>query len=87
MRRAPGQLQPPPPIYVELEERLRATAARLDAMPAEVATSLSITTGWQGRTEPEVGALAAAIAAPLGLTHDVDAASVTVTFRRPGPRR
>ena len=65
------------------------TAARLEAMPADLATSLSITTSWQGRTEPDVRALAAAIASPLGLAPSVEGRgdSVTVTFRRPGPRR
>ncbi|MDP9245450.1 MAG: hypothetical protein M3O64_02255 [Chloroflexota bacterium] len=88
MRQQPGPIQPPATLRVELEERLRVTAARLQAMPAELATSLSVTTGWQERTEADVSALAAAIAAPFGHIAAVErcADSVTVTFRRPGRR-
>jgi len=67
------------------------TAARLGAIPAGAATSLSITTGWQGHTEADVRAVAAAIAEPLGLRPEVHghgghAESVTVTFHRAGLR-
>jgi hypothetical protein len=89
MRRPPGQVQPPSTLHVDLEERLRVTATRLEAMPAELATSLSITTGWQGRTEADVRALAAEIARGRDLRLSVEGRgdSVTVTFRRAGQRR
>jgi hypothetical protein len=84
MRRAPVAIQPPPTLHVDLAERLRATAARLQAMPPDVATSLSITTGWQGRTEADVRAIASSIAGPLGFKPSVEARgdSVTVVFQR-----
>jgi hypothetical protein len=71
-------------LHVDLAERLRVTAMRLQSMPADVATSLSVTTSWQGRTDADVRALAATIAAPLGFDHVVEGRgdSVTVIFRR-----
>ena len=88
MRRPPVPIQPPPTLHVDLAERLRVTAARLQSMPPDVATSLSVTTSWQGRSEADVRALAKAIAAPLGFVPVVDGSgdSVTVMFRRPGRR-
>ena len=79
-------VEPPATLHVDLEERLRLTAARLDALPAELATSLSITTGWQDRTEADIRELAAEVARPLGLVPAVEGRgdSVTVTFRRAG---
>ena len=84
MRRAPAPIQPAATLRIELAERLRVTAARLEAMPADVATSLSITTGWQGHTEADVRAMAETVAEPLGFRPVVDARgdSVTVIFKR-----
>jgi hypothetical protein len=84
MRRAPVPIQPPPTLHVDLAERRRVTAARLQAMPPDVATSLSVTTSWQGRTDADVRALAATIASPFGFDHAVEGRgdSVTVIFRR-----
>lgn len=88
MRRPPGRIQPPATLQVDLEERLRATAARLETLPAELATSMSVTTGWQGRTEADVRRLAQEIARGGGLRPAVEGHgdSVTVTFRRSGRR-
>jgi hypothetical protein len=90
MRRAPraSTIQPPATLHVDLAERLRVTAARLQAMPPELATSLSITMGWHDRSESEVRALATTIAEPLGFTPAVEGRgdSVTVIFRRSGQR-
>lgn len=88
MRHVAAPTQPPindPDLF----ERLEVTAARLAAMPAEAASSLSITAGWHGHAEPDVRSRAAAIAAPLGFGVGVDSLndSVTVTFRRPARRR
>lgn len=88
MRRAPVPIQPPPTLHVDLSERLRVTAARLQSMPPDGATSLSVTTSWQGRTEADVRALAMTIAGPLGFTPVVEGHgdTVTVSFRRPDRR-
>src|SRR5258708_8808540 len=93
MRRPPSPIEAPAPVTIDLAERLSAMAERLDAMPAEHARSLSITVGWQGRTEDDVRELARHAGLPFGqisdLTPVVDA--VTVTFRRTsqpvGPHR
>jgi hypothetical protein len=84
MRRAPAPIEPAATLHVELAERLRVTAARLEAMPADAATSLSITTGWQGRTEADVRAMAATVAKTGGFRPVISAHgdSVTVTFQR-----
>ena len=89
MRRAPAPIQPAATLHVELAERLRVTAARLGAMPADAATSLSITTGWQGHTEADVRAMAATVAKTGGFRPVIEAHgdSVTVTFQRSGRRR
>lgn len=90
MRRAVVPIQLPPTIHLDLFERLEGTAARLAAMPAEAASSLSITAGWQGRADADVRSRATAIASPLGFAVGVEAVddAVTVTFRRPArPRR
>jgi hypothetical protein len=90
VRRAPAPIQPAPTLHVELAERLRITAARLSAMPADAATSLSITTGWQGHREADVRALAASVAKAHGLRTVIEGHddSVTVAFHRAGwPRR
>jgi hypothetical protein len=88
MRQPAGPIQRPAIQRVDLDERLRVTAARLQAIPADLATSLSITTGWQGRTEADVAAVSAAAAAPFGHLATVDGCtdSVTVTFRRQAAR-
>lgn len=87
MRRAPAPIQPSATVHIELAERLRATAARLHAMP-DTATSLSITTGWQGHSEADVRAMAATVAKPLSLRPVIDGHgdSVTVTFQRSSQR-
>ena len=84
MRRASIPIQPPSTPHEDLAERLRGTAARLQSMPADVATSLSVTTSGEGRTEAAVRALASTIAAPLGFIPVVEAGgdAVTVIFRR-----
>ena len=89
MRRAPAPILPPTTLHVELAERLRLTVARLEAMPADAATSLSITTGWQGHTEADVRAMAATVAKPGGFRPVIEAHgdSVTVTFQRSGRHR
>lgn len=89
MRRTPAPIQPSATLHVELAERLRVTAARLDAMPADGVSSLSITTGWQGHTEADVRAMAATVAKPLDLRPVIEARgdSVTVIFQRPSRRR
>jgi hypothetical protein len=71
-------------IHIALGERIRAAAARLEAMPAAAATSLSITAGRQGLSEAEIRDLARGAGAPAGLETQVqiDGGSVTVTFRR-----
>ena len=84
MRRAPVPIQPPPTLHEDLAERLRGTATRLQSMPADVATSLSVTTSGQGRPEAEIRVLASTIAAPLGFIPVVELRgdAVTVIFRR-----
>jgi hypothetical protein len=86
VRRQPVPIEPAATLHIELAERLRVTASRLDAMPADSATSLSITTGWQGRSEADIRALAATVAKPLRLRPVIEARgdSVTVTFQRSG---
>jgi hypothetical protein len=88
VRRAPTPIQPAAILRVELAERLRLTAARLAALPADAVTSLSITTGWQGHTEAEVRAMAATVAKPLGFRPVTEGRgdSVTVAFHRSGRR-
>jgi len=89
MRRAPAPIQPAATLRDELAERLGVTAARLEAMPADAASSLSITTGWQGHTEADVRAMAAVAATTGGFRPVVEAHgdAVTVTFQRSGRRR
>jgi hypothetical protein len=89
VRRAPAPIQPPATLHVELAERLRVTAARLDAIPADAATSLSVTTGWQGHTEAGIRAMAATVAQPLGFKTVIEACgdAVTVAFHRPRRRQ
>jgi hypothetical protein len=84
MRRAISPIQPPAVLHVDLGERLRVTARRLEAMPPELATSLSITAGWHGLSETQVRALARVASAPFGFAEEVQALhdAVTVTFRR-----
>jgi hypothetical protein len=57
-------------------------------MPPDAATSLSVTTSSQGRSEADVRAFAMTIAEPLGLTSVVEGRddAVTVIFRRPDRR-
>jgi hypothetical protein len=83
VRRAPAPIQPTATVHIELAERLRVTAARLNAMP-DTATSLSITTGWQGHSEADVRAMAATVAKPLSFRPVIDGHgdSVTVSFQR-----
>jgi hypothetical protein len=89
MRRAPTPIQPAATLHIELAERLRVTAARLEAMPADAATSLSITTGSQGHSEADVRAMATTVAQPLGFRTVIEARGdlVTVMFQRSGRRR
>jgi hypothetical protein len=89
MRRLASPIQPAPIIHIALAERIRAAAARLEAMPAAVATSLSITAGRQGLSEAEIRDLARGAGAPAGFESQVQAqdGTVTVTFRRPSRRR
>jgi hypothetical protein len=88
VRRPPVAIQPPPILHIDLAERLRVTAKHLQTMPPELATSLSITTSWQDRTEADVRALARAVAGPLGFMAVIEGRgdSVTVIFRRPDRR-
>lgn len=88
MRRAVSPIQQGPVIHIELSERIRAAAARLQAMPVALATSLSITAGRQGLSEAAIRDLARGAGAPTGLESAVrvDGDTVTVTFRRPARR-
>jgi hypothetical protein len=87
MRSRPLPIQAPEHVEVDLAERLRATAAHLEALPARSARSLSVTAGWQGWGEAQIRRTAAAIAAPLGFvaTVEPDGDVVTVIFRRRDP--
>jgi hypothetical protein len=77
-------IEPPQRVEVDLAERLRVTAAQLNAMPPGSAGSLSVTVGWQGWGEAQVRRVATAVATPLGLMTAVepDGDVVTVIFRR-----
>jgi hypothetical protein len=88
MRRPPSPIEAPAPLAVDLAERLSAAAERLNAMPAEVAWSLSITVGSQGHTESEIRELARHAAAPFDHVADAspDGDVVTVTFSRTSQR-
>jgi hypothetical protein len=88
VRRAPAPIQPAATLHVELAERLRVTAARLEAMPADAASSLSITTGWQGHAEADVRAMAAMAAKTGGFRPVIEghSDSVTVAFHRSARR-
>jgi hypothetical protein len=81
MRRAPAWVQPPSTLRVDLEERIRVTAERLARLPDDQVTSLSVTTGWQGRHEADVRRLARSAAAAAGLAVTVEAADDVVTVR------
>jgi hypothetical protein len=71
-------------VEVALDDRLRVTAERLSRMPAGVATSLSLTVSRQGRSDTDLGRLAATIAlrADLGWAVESEGDVVTVIFRR-----
>ncbi|HEX9495844.1 MAG TPA: hypothetical protein VGA38_08800 [Candidatus Limnocylindria bacterium] len=88
MRRPVSPIEAPAPVTIDLAERLSAMAERLDAMPAEHARSLSITVGWQGRTEDDVRELARHAGLPFGQSSDLTPGGdvVTVTFRRTSER-
>ena len=77
-------IQTQPTIHVDLADRLRVTAGRLSSMPVDLATSLSITTNRQGRSDADIRAVALSIARPLGFTSvvETDGDAVTVTFAR-----
>jgi hypothetical protein len=79
----------PEPAGLDPAARIGVTAARLAALPPELATSLSVTADWGGLSEGAIRRLASAAAAPLGLVASVDgcAGALAVTFRRARPRR
>jgi hypothetical protein len=74
-----------PQVEVDLAQRLRVTAARLVAMPADLASSISLTADRQRYGEADVRRLAVAIASPdhLSWAIEADGDVVTVTFGRP----
>jgi hypothetical protein len=88
-RRADVPPHNPAGAQLDLPDRLRLAATRLEAMPPELASSLSVTVSSNGRAEADLRALALTVSAPLGLEAQVDAGedAITVTFRRPIQRR